>query len=74
MVAKDAYIGQLEHTVKSLEIQINNFTEMVLQLLKAKFGSSTEKTPKEEMDVQLGIFDETETSADVSAMESIKKK
>ena len=30
MDAKDAYIGQLEHTVKSLEIQVNNLTEMVL--------------------------------------------
>jgi len=45
MDAKDAYIGQLEHTIKSLEIQVNNLTEMVLQLRKDKFGSCSEKTP-----------------------------
>ena len=74
MDAKDAYIGQLEHTVKSLEIQVNNLTEMVLQLRKDKFGSSSEKTPKDEIDGQLGLFDEAETNADSSVLEPIKKE
>ena len=74
MDAKDAYIGQLEHTVKSLEIQVNNLTEMVLQLRKDKFGSSSEKTPKDEIDGQLGLFDEAETVADASVLEPIKKE
>ena len=74
MDAKDAYIGQLEHTVKNLEMQVNNLTEMILQLRKDKFGSSSEKTPKDEIDGQLGLFDEAETVADASILEPIKKE
>lgn len=40
MDSKDAYIIELENTIKSLERQINNLTEMVILLRKQKFGSS----------------------------------
>ena len=50
---KDAYILQLENTVKSLEKQVNNLTEIIILLRKQKFGSSSEKTPKGQIDVSV---------------------
>ena len=47
MNAKDAYIEHLENTIKDLQKQVNNLTEMILLLRKKKFGSSSEKTPRE---------------------------
>lgn len=60
MNAKDAYIEHLENTIKDLQKQVNNLTEMVLLLRKKKFGSSSEKTPREDTDVQLSFFNEAE--------------
>ena len=60
---KDAYILQLENTVKNLEKQVNNLTEIVILLRKQKFGSSSEKTPKSQFDGQLNLFDEAEQEA-----------
>lgn len=71
MNAKDAYIEQLENTIKDLQKQVNNLTEMVLLLRKKKFGSSSEKTPMEDTDVQLSFFNEAELEADVSTPEPI---
>jgi transposase len=64
---KDAYISQLENTIKNLEQQVNNLTEIILLMRKQKFSSSSEKTPKVETGVQLDIFNEAEveTSPDV---------
>ncbi len=45
MDAKDAYIEKLENTIRGLQQQVNNLTEMVLLLRKEKFDSSREKTP-----------------------------
>ena len=53
MDAKDTYIQQLENTIKNLEQQLQNLTEMVINLRKGKFGSSSEKTPREEISAQL---------------------
>ncbi len=69
---KDAYIEQLENTIKDLQNQISNLTEMVLLLRKDKFGSSSEKTPKQ-VDGQLSLFNEAELEADASVPEPIKK-
>lgn len=45
---------------------------MVMLLRKDKFGSSSEKTPKQ-VDGQLSLFNEAELEADASVPEPIKK-
>lgn len=55
MNEKDAYIEHLENTIKDLQNQVSNLTEMVLLLRKEKFGSSSEKTPKQ-IEGQLSLF------------------
>ncbi|MCX7923041.1 MAG: transposase [Clostridia bacterium] len=71
---KDAYILQLENTIKNLEQQVNNLTEMILLMRKKKFGKSSEKTPRAEMDVQLNIFNEAEAEATENAPEPVVQK
>lgn len=56
MNQKDAYIEHLENTIKNLQTQVSNLTEMVLLLRKEKFGSSSEKTPKDEIVGQISLF------------------
>ena len=73
MNAKDAYIEHLENTIKDLQSQVNNLTEMVMLLRKEKFGSSSEKTPKQ-VDGQLSLFNEAEIEADASVPEPISKE
>lgn len=73
MNQKDAYIEHLENTIKTLQNQVNSLTEMVLLLRKEKFGSSSEKTPKDELPGQLSLFNEAETEADASAREPVTK-
>lgn len=73
MDAKDAYIEQLEKTIKNLQDQVSNLTEMVMLLRKEKFGPSSEKTvkPNEE---QLSLFNEAEVETDGhTIIEPIKK-
>lgn len=74
MNQKDAYIDHLENTIKNLQTQVDNLTEMVLLLRKEKFGSSSEKTPKDEIDGQISLFNEAEIQADSSIHEPIKKE
>ncbi len=74
MNTKDAYIEQLENTIKSLQLQVNNLTEMILILRKEKFGSSSEKTPKDDIDGQIYMFNEAEAYADSPAPEPIIKE
>ena len=69
---KDAYIEHLENTIKDLQNQVNNLTEMVLLLRKQKFGPSSEKTPKQ-MEGQLSLFNEAELEADAKVLEPVKK-
>ena len=69
---QDAYIEHLENTIKDLQNQVNNLTEMVMLLRKDKFGPSSEKTPKQ-VDGQLSLFNEAELEADTSVPEPIKK-
>jgi transposase len=73
MDSRDTYIQQLENTIKSLEQQVSNLTEMVLLLRKGKFGSSSEKTPREEINGQLSLFNEAEAEADPKALEPVVK-
>nr|WP_024344991.1 hypothetical protein [[Clostridium] methoxybenzovorans] len=70
---KEAYIMHLENTIQDLQNQISNLNEIVLFLRKEKFGSSSEKTPKEEIDGQLSLFNEAEMEADASLPEPIVK-
>ena len=49
MNEKDTYIEYLENTIKDLQNQVSNLTEMIMLLRKEKFGPSSEKTPKEEL-------------------------
>lgn len=72
MDTKDAYIEHLENTIKNLQNQVNNLTEMVLLLRKERFGSTSEKTPKEDIDGQLFLFNEAEVEADESVPEPIR--
>ena len=74
MNTKDAYIEQLENTIKSLQLQVNNLTEMILILRKEKFGSSSEKTPKDDIDGLIYMFNEAEAYADSPAPEPIFKE
>jgi len=69
---QDAYIKHLENTIKDLQNQVNNLTEMVMLLRKDKFGPSSEKTPKQ-LDGQLSLFNEAELETDTSVLEPIKK-
>jgi transposase len=71
MDSKDAYILQLENTIKSLEQQLGNLTEMILLMRKQKFGSSSEKTPKAVVGVQLNLFNEAELEASPDAPEPV---
>lgn len=48
MQNKDAYIEHLENTIKDLQNQIKNLTEMLSLLRKGKFASSSEKTSKKQ--------------------------
>lgn len=63
MSEKDAYIQHLENTIKDLEHQVSNLTEMVLLLRKGKFGPSSEKTTAQ-IEGQLSLFNEAELEAD----------
>ena len=62
MNEKDAYIEHLENTIKDLQNQVSNLTEMVLLLRKEKFGSSSEKTTST-VEGQLSLFNEAEVEA-----------
>ena len=70
---KDSYILQLENTIKNLERQVSNLSEMILLMRKQRFGSSSEKTPKAEVGVQLNIFNEAEQEVSPDAPEPVEK-
>lgn len=72
-MTQEEYIAHLEKTIKSLENQVSNLTEMVILLNKKQFGHSSEKTPKTEiLDNQLYIedaFNEVEALANEKVAE-----
>ena len=77
---KDAYIEHLENTIvnlnetiNGLQNQISNLTEMMMLLRKEKFGSSSEKTPKQ-LDGQISLFNEAEIEADETITEPVTKE
>lgn len=84
MAVNEAYVTELENTIKQLNAQVAELTEMVNFLKKQMFGSSSEKTPRDELSNQLSIFNEAEVEENLKAEEpgfitpkkhaSIKKK
>lgn len=68
MNEKDAYIEHLENTIKDLQNQVSNLTEMILMLRKEKFGSSSEKTATQ-IEGQLSLFNEAEAEMNPDAQE-----
>ncbi|MDE6749276.1 MAG: IS66 family transposase [Lachnospiraceae bacterium] len=68
MNEKDAYIEHLENTIKDLQNQVSNLTEMILLLRREKFGSSSEKTTVQ-IAGQLSLFNEAEVEADPNSKE-----
>jgi len=67
--------AELLKQVESLTRQVENLTEMLLQMRKDKFGSSSEKTPKEDYGEQLymqQVFNEVETEANDTIVEPCK--
>lgn len=68
MNEKDAYIEHLENTIKDLQNQVSNLTEMILLLRKEKFGSSSEKTSTQ-IEGQLSLFNEAEVEMDPNSQE-----
>lgn len=74
MDTKDAYIEHLENTISSLQKQVDNLTEMIILLRKEKFGSSSEKTPKSQIEGQLCLFNEAELEDPNKCEEPIVQK
>lgn len=74
MDTKDAYIEHLENTISSLQKQVDNLTEMIILLWKEKFGSSSERTPKFQIEGQLSLFNEAELEADSKCEEPVVQK
>ena len=70
MNEKDAYIEHLENTIKDLQNQVSNLTEMVLLLRKEKFGASSEKTTTQ-LEGQLSLFNEAEIEAGSNSPEPL---
>ena len=72
MSEKDAYIEHLENTIKDLQNQVSNLTEMILLMRKDKFGSKSEKTPQ--VDGQLSLFNEAEVEASQEEEPLVERK
>lgn len=70
---KDAYIEHLENTIKDLQDQVNNLTEMVLLLRREKFGPSSEKTTTQ-IEGQMSLFNEAEMDADPDSKEPFHER
>lgn len=74
MDAQDAYIKHLEDTIQDLQKQVKNLTEMLLLMRKEKFGSSSEKTPRNGIEGQLNLFNEAEMESGTDSAEPVKKE
>ena len=89
MTAEQARIQQLEdeiakrdntillqqNSIKDLQRQVDNLTEIILQMRHDKFGPSSEKTVREDESdgKQLSIFNEVELEADANVPEPIRR-
>mgnify|MGYP000095254725 FL=1 len=69
---KDAYIHELQNTLKDVTAEVADLQEMVQWLRKQMYGSKSEKTPVPD-EKQLGIFNEAEQEYKPEVPEPIKK-
>lgn len=70
-----ARISELTSQIENQNHQIDNLTEMLIQMRRDKFGPSSEKTPKTEVSDQIympQVFNEVEVEADDSTKEPCK--
>ena len=65
MSDKDAYIKQLENTIKDMQNQINNLHDIIRVLQKGRFTPSSEKTTAEVLEGQISLFNEAEINNDL---------
>jgi len=66
---------ELLKQIESLTHQVENLTEMITLMRKDKFGSSSEKTPREELSDQIymtQVFNEVELEADNTSKDPCK--
>ena len=70
-----ARISELTSQIENQNHQIDNLTEMLIQMRRDKFGPSSEKTPRVEVSDQIympQVFNEVEVEADDSTKEPCK--
>lgn len=68
---KDAYIAELQKTVRLLSDEVRNMDELLALLHKKQFGPSSEQTKSTEE--QLGLFNEAEQENKPEPKKPIKK-
>ena len=73
--ARDNTILMLQNSIKDLQRQIENLTEIILQMRHDRFGPSSERTVRDDGSDgrQLSIFNEVEVEADANVPEPIRK-
>lgn len=65
--------AELNNSIEKLNHQIENLTEIILQMRHDKFGPSSEKTVKpDDGGTQLSLFNEAEVEADATVAEPFK--
>lgn len=69
---KDAYILELQSSLKDLAAQVADLQEMVAWMRKQMFGSKSEHTPVKDK-TQLGTFNEAEQEFEAEVDEPVKK-
>ena len=75
VIKRDNTILMQQNSIDELKRQVDNLTEIIIQMRKDRFGSSSEKTVYTDGadGKQLSIFNEVEVEADPNAVEPIKR-
>ena len=73
LTKRDNTILMLQNSINNLTRQIENLTEVIVQMRHDKFGSSSEKTVKaDDGSKQMSLFNEVELEADATVSEPFK--